>query len=137
MTSAEQSIVADTNIVSYIARGSPMADYYLPFLRTRRVIISFQTWEEALYGAHWRGWGYRRVRALEMQMEQYYIVWPNLDLIRICARLRQQRRAAGAELGVADAWVAATALYLDCPLATHDRDFIGIPDLRLITALTG
>ena len=42
---------------------------------------------------------------------------------------------AGRRLSVADAWIAATALYLGCPLATHDRDFIGIPNLRLITAL--
>ena len=36
------------------------------------------------------------------------------------------------EMGQADAWIAATALLLDCPLASSDRDFLGHPNLELI-----
>ena len=37
-------------------------------------------------------------------------------------------------MSTADAWIAATAIRLGCPLATHDRDFSGIDGLELIQA---
>ena len=69
---------------------------------------------------------------LKQQMDQYEVHWPDDKLVDLCARLRQQRQAAGRRLEIADAWVAATALYLECPLASHDGDFDDIPDLQLI-----
>ena len=33
---------------------------------------------------------------------------------------------------MADAWIAATAIMLSCPLASHDGHFMEIPNLRLI-----
>ena len=134
MTSPIPLVAVDSNVVSYIARKSPLAEYYLPHLQGRRTVISFQTWEEALFGAYLGNWGARRLNELEMQLAQYEVVWPNTDLIRISARLRQQRQAIGRRLEVADSWVAATALYLNCPLASHDGDFDDIPGLRLIRA---
>ena len=132
MTLPPFRVVLDNNIVSYIARKSPIADYYMPHLADRRIVISFQTWEEALYGAYLAGWGERRMDELSRQIEQYEIIWPNPGLVDLCARIRAERRAAGREMEVADAWNAATALYLDCPLASHDGDFEGIPGLQLI-----
>ena len=132
MTSHDSRIVIDKNIVSYIARKSPIADYYLPHLADRRILISFQTWEEALFGAYLASWGERRMDDLGRQIEQYEVIWPNPGLVDLCAKMRAERRAAGREMEVADAWVAATALYLGCPLASHDGDFDGIPGLQLI-----
>jgi tRNA(fMet)-specific endonuclease VapC len=41
---------------------------------------------------------------------------------------------AGTPMGVADAWIAATALALGCPLVTHNAtDFQGVPGLPIIT----
>ena len=136
MNSPDETVVADTNIVSYIARKSPVADYYLPYLIGRQVVISFQTWEEALFGAYASGWGERRVNDLQCQLDQYQVFWPNPETVNLCARLRAERRAVGRDLQMADAWIAATALYLGCPLASHDGDFDGIPDLELIRAPT-
>ena len=56
MTTSVPTVVADSNIVSYIARRSPIAEYYLPHLHDREVVVSFQTLEEALYGAYLAGW---------------------------------------------------------------------------------
>ena len=136
MTLTGSRVVIDSNVLSYIARRSPIADYYLPYLAGREVVISFQTREEALFGAYLAGWGERRVNDLKQQMDQYEVHWPDDELVDLCARLRQQRQAAGRRLEVADAWVAATALYLECPLASHDGDFDDIPDLQLIRAPT-
>ena len=136
MTLTGSRVVIDSNVMSYIARRSPIADYYLPYLAGREVVIYFQTREEALFGAYLAGWGERRVNDLKQQMDQYEVHWPDDELVDLCARLRQQRQAAGRRLEVADAWVAATALYLECPLASHDGDFDDIPDLQLIRAPT-
>ena len=132
MTSPVETVVADSNLVSYIARKSPIADYYLPHLAGRQIVISFQTREEALFGAYLAQWGERRVNDLKLQLEQYEVSWPNPGMVDLCARLRADRRAAGREIQIADAWVAATALYLGCPLASHDGDFENIPGLQLI-----
>ena len=56
----------------------------------------------------------------------------DLELVQTCARLRADCRRRGRELKPADAWGAATAILLRCPLLSHDRDFGGHPDLRVI-----
>ena len=132
MTSPPSTIVADSNVVSYIGRRSPIAQYYLERFAGCEIAVSFQTVEELLFGAYLSNWGERRMADLQQQLDQYKIIWPDPDLVRICSKLRSQRRIAGREMQVADAWIAATALYLDCPLASHDGDFDGIPNLHLI-----
>lgn len=83
--------------------------------------------------AHTRTTGGRRRRAeLAKHIEQYHVVWANPRLIRLSARLRSDRRSAGRELKSADAWIAATALLLECPLASHDGDFADIPGIELL-----
>ena len=127
-------VVLDTNIVSLFIRRHSEADYYREQIADRQAALSFQTLEELWHGAYHANWGQRRQNTLIQLPQQYEIIWPNPTLMRICARLRAERKRAGRELGLADAWIAATALMLDCPLATADRDFFGIPGLKLILA---
>ena len=134
MTSSRPAVALDTNIVSYIFNQDRRAGYYEERLRGSRYVISFQTLEESWYGAYRDGWGVRRMNSLARHLEDYEIIWPNADMVEICAHLRSERRVAGRELGVADAWIAATALFVDCPLASHDRIFRGIPGLELVQA---
>ena len=128
-------VVLDSNILSYILNGDSRAEFYEERIRGYRQTISFQTLQESRYGASKRGWGARRKRELDLYLRQYEVAWPTRRLAAISGDLRADMELAGRRLSVADAWIAATALYLGCPLATHDRDFIGIPNLRLITAL--
>ena len=125
-------IVLDTNVVSYIFSGDDRARYYLDRIRGRRVLISFQTLEELWYGAFAKGWGKRRRGELARHLKQYEIIWTGPELAQACARLRSERKAAGREMNSADAWIAATAILLKCPLASHDGDFSGIPGLELV-----
>jgi len=59
-------------------------------------------------------------------------------LISVCAGLRLRCQQAGHALGDklhdGDRWIAATAIRLGVPLASHDQLFNGAPGLRLITA---
>ena len=125
-------IVLDSNVASYIFRDSSEAAYYQEQIEGERALISFQTLEELWFGAYNRAWGERRRTELAKFLQQYEVIFPNAQLADICSRLRAERRSAGREMQVADAWVAATALYLNCPLASHDGDFEGIPNLQLI-----
>ena len=114
--------------------GIAAAAYYLERMRGRRPLISLQTLEEAWFGAHRKNWGGRRREELALHLAQYEIVWADGLLVDVCVRLRLDRERAGRALNTADAWIAATAIRLSCPLATHDRDFSGIDGLELIQA---
>ena len=130
-------ILLDTNIVSYIFNGSDIAVPYLEQLRGQRALISFQTLEELWHGAWWAGWGERRKDELARHLEHYEVVWPGPELVDVCARLRSERKSVGREVPVADAWIAATALLLDCPLATRDQVFFDIPGLEILPPASG
>ncbi len=125
-------IVLDTNVISYIFNGDYRAQHYLPRIRGLRTFLSFQTLEELWFGAYRKGWGARRKNELSQHIEQYEIVWPNFEVVDICAQVRTERESIGHRLEIADAWIAATAIMLKCPLASHDRDFSGISRLELI-----
>lgn len=129
-------IVIDTSVVSYIFNGDTRADYYKERIRGERYAISFQTLEEVLFGAYKRGWGDRRKNELERYLQQYEVIWATAELVERCARLRSESEKVGRALATADAWIAATAVLLECPLVSHDRDFSGIPGLTLIKATT-
>ena len=65
-------------------------------------------------------------------IDQYQVIWPDRALVDVSSKLRVDREGKGRKLNTADAWIAGTALYLDCRLASHDGDFDGIPDLQLL-----
>ena len=127
-------IVLDTSIVSYIFKRDTRARYYEEHTRGNDLAISFQTLEEILFGVRISGWGQRRINELLRHLERYEVVWPNDEMVELSAILRGERRALGRPLETADAWIAATALTLDCPLASHDRDFSDVPGLTVIRA---
>ena len=127
-------VVVDTNVISYFFSGDYRGHFYLEHIHGHRALMSFQTLEELWYGAYSRGWGDRRKNELARHIEQYEVIWPNLEIVDLCARLRSEQKDAGRELQEADAWIAATAISLDCPLASHDRDFSSIHGLQLIQA---
>ena len=127
-------VVLDTGVVSFIYRGDGRAHYYEERITGMRPVISFQTLEELYIWPIRNDWGTRRRNELQQHLDIYEAIWPNLELVRLSAELRAERERAGRRLNVADAWIAATALMLGCPLASHDKDFDGIPGLDLITS---
>ena len=136
MLDADRSSLAvlDTSVVSVLIRGRELADAYRALLADRRAAISFQTLEELWFWAYSSRWGEPRRIRLAAHLEQYEVVWPDRTLVDISARLRDERKGAGRTLNTADAWIAATAIRLSCPLATHDRDFSSIDGLEVIQA---
>ena len=132
MVSEVGFVVVDTSVVSLIFRRCSRARFYEMYLTGRTVVVSFQTLEELWFGAYKASWGDSRKRDLDEHLRQYEVVWPNSELVDICAQLRSEREAYGRRLATADAWIATTAIMLKSPLASHDRDFSGIPNLEVI-----
>lgn len=135
MESSGQAVLVDTGVVSILFRGDGRAQFYEEHIAGRRLVVSFQTLEELYLWPIRNNWGTRRRNELQRHLEMYEVIWPNLELVRLSAELRNERERAGRRLNTADAWIAATALMLDCPLAYHDRDFDGIPGLPVIRPL--
>ena len=129
-------IVLDTSIVSYIFKSDTRAAYYMQRIRGNRSVISFQTLEEVRFGAVKANWGERRTSELELHIDQYEVIWSSPELVERCAYLRNECQKVGRPLATADAWIAATALLLGCPLASHDRDFSAVAGLTIIKAPT-
>ena len=125
-------IVLDTNIVSALFRGNSAGMSYQQRIGTRRAVISFQTLEEAWYGAYKASWGEKKKTELGVHLEQYEVIYPNEELVEVCARLRSTGRAVGRQIPIADAWIAATAVFLDCPLISSDHIFRFIPEVQLL-----
>ncbi len=133
MNTASALVVVDTSVVSILFNNRMKSNAYVEFLEGNRAFISFQTLEERLYGAYLAGWESRRMNELTAHLDQYTVIWPNSELVEIAARIRAQREQQGRRLHLADAWIAATALLLNCPLVADDNDFAGIPNLELLT----
>lgn len=129
-----RAVVVDTNVVSYIYDGDREARYYETTLSEYAPAISFQSLEELVHGAYHKGWGPRRLTRFKRYLKSYRVVYPSESLVMICAELRANQLRIGRPLSTADAWIVATALTLDCPLATHDRRLAEVPDLKLIQA---
>ena len=126
-------VVADTNVVSYIYRKDSVARPYMEQMANHHAIILFQTYEDLLFGVLTSDWRQRRIdRLLQYVDTNYDIVEYDLELVKICARLRADSRRRGRELKQGDAWIAATAILLRCPLLSHDRDLGNPPELRVI-----
>lgn len=127
-----EPVVVDTNVVSYFLRHDPSGDHHLGVMADHRPFLSFQTVEELRFGALRAGWGIRRLENLEACLSRYEVFHSTDELVLTSARLRRRCRAAGHTLDTADAWIAATAVLLDCPLLSNDRGFAAVPGLKLL-----
>ena len=138
MLNTPERVVVDTSVVSILFRGHSDVryEYYYQRIGESLKTISFQTLEELWFGAYLRNWGRNRARGFEDHINGYEVVWPDEELVDISATLRSETRKLGRELTSADAWIAATAIMMDCPLASDDRDFDAVSDrLALIRRL--
>lgn len=123
-------VVVDTSVVYILFNGNSddRYEFYRQRLVGTRTTISFQTLEELQFGIYYRNWGVKRITELRDFLSGFDVAWPDEEMSDISARLRSDTRKAGRELQSADAWIAATAITLSCPLATDNGDFEAIAD---------
>lgn len=94
---------------------------------------------ELRFGAFKAGWGRARHERLEQLLRTTDVVWPTSALARRYVELRLHCHRKGHALAgrshEADRWIAATALTMGIPLVTHDKAFLGIDGLQVLTRL--
>jgi len=133
-------VVVDTMVISWLFddRHNALADTYRQLIGSDPVVLAFQTVMELRFGALRAGWGELRRRRLERRIAEIAVVQPDDKMITTCADLRIRCQQAGHALGNklhdGDRWIAATAIRLGVPLASHDQLFNGVPGLQLLTA---
>ena len=126
-------IVVDTDIAAYIFNWHSSAQRWVDDLRDSELILAFPSIAEMRMRAMAEGWGVRRRNLLEHFMRGFGAAYADDALCTSWGALRARARSAGRSLSPQDAWIAATALRLDAPLATNNRSgFEHIQRLRLL-----
>ncbi len=127
-------VVADTDVVSFLFKRDTRAERYRRHLEGTRPVVSAQTLAELHHWPVFRRWGARRRRELNEFLQAYPVIYPDQELCRLWGEITARAALAGKLLPATDAWQAATALYLDVPLVTHNSgNYQGAPDLVIIT----
>jgi predicted nucleic acid-binding protein len=128
-------VVVDTDVVSYLFKRDTRAAGYEAHLVGRVPVVSFMTVAELDAWAEQRAWGLETRARLEDSLNRYLVHYPERRLCRLWAHVMVAGRRTGHPVGAADAWIAATALFLDAPLVTHNTgDFAAVPGLTMLTS---
>lgn len=119
-------ILADSNIIIYAASGK--YPDLVEWFAENRPVVSAITVVEVL--------GYHKLKTeekevLENLFAELSVVYPSVEIFLKAIELRQQRN-----ISVSDALIAATAIFHNLTLATHNiSDFNWIDTLELIDPL--
>ena len=126
--------VIDTDVWSYLYKGRNEAKLYQPHILGNTLVISFQTQAELLRWAIAADWGQQRREHLRSRLQEYEIEHSSDTLSSRWAEAMESGRRNGRPISASDAWVAATALHLDVPLITHNKNhFLGVERLTIIS----
>ena len=126
-------VLLDTDVYSFLTRTDPRGEPFRAALEGRRLCLSFATVAELHKGARKRGWGEDRIRAMDADIQRYVVIPYDAGLARVCGELLADREGRGLRMEEFDAWIAATALRHEIPLATNNRvHFEGVEGLLLI-----
>lgn len=131
---SDAKIILDTNIVSYLMKGGPLATAYAPRVQGRLLAIAFITVGEMYFGAENRNWGEKKRKELETTLRNFVVIPYDHEIARCYGRLMAERKRIGKPIAPNDAWIAACAARHAVPLVTHNaKDFDGITSLEVIT----
>jgi predicted nucleic acid-binding protein len=128
-------LVVDTDVASFIFKWNPeFAPRFANILRGAKLVISFMTLAEIRSGALRSSWGQRRLDVLEAYLSEFKLLHTDNGLCSAWAAVRDESRRKGRPIGTADAWIAATALYLGVPLVTNNpKDYRHLDTLQILS----
>jgi predicted nucleic acid-binding protein len=82
-----------------------------------------------------KNWGASRRDLMHRFLTRFTTLLPEAETARMWARIKSGCEKKSRPIMVADAWIAAAALQLNVPLATHNaRDFEAVDGLLILTA---
>lgn len=127
--------VIDTDVVSFLFKRDSRAKVYEPHLNDPPFLISFMSLAELRRWSLERNWGESKRLDLESYLERYAVLHSNAAICEWWAKVMRNARLNGLPIGSADSWIAATALYLNVPLVTHNSaHYAGVDGLRVISS---
>ncbi len=122
-------VLLDTDVASYLFKDPSFTDV----LEECDGCLSFMSVAELRAWALMANWGVRRTAMLDQFIRRFEIIHSDDDICSLWAELRAEARSRGREISPQDAWIAATAIALDAPLATNNRrDYDHIDGLNLL-----
>jgi predicted nucleic acid-binding protein len=127
--------VVDTDVVSFLFKSHSLAPTYQTILAGRPLAVSLFTLGEIEYGMEAKNWGTSRRDLMRRFLARFTTLLPDAETGRVWARIKNSCEKKGRPIAFADAWIAATALQMNVPLATHNvRDFESVDGLLILTA---
>jgi len=82
-----------------------------------------------------KNWGVNRRELMRRFLDRFTLLQPDAETARLWARIKGACEKKGRPITLADAWIAAAALQLNVPLATHNAsDYAAVESLVLLTA---
>lgn len=134
---SDAKLILDTNIVSYLMRGGPLAQAYSKHVQGKLLAIAFITVGEMYFGAENRNWGEKKRQELDTTLRNFVVVPYDHEIARAYGRVASERKSAGRPISLHDAWIAACAVRHQVPLVTHNaKDFVAITGLTVLTEST-
>ena len=126
------SYLVDTDVVANALKGRPEETTLLTNLSPQGLTISLITYGE-IYDGIYYGRDPQTIERIFQQFLRWVDVLPlNRTVMRQFARIRGYLRRSGQIIPDPDLLIAATVLYHDLTLVTHNtRHFSRIPDLKL------
>jgi predicted nucleic acid-binding protein len=106
------AVVVETDIVSYLFKGHPVASLYKTDLTGRALVISFMTLAELERWPIQARWGERKRQLLQDYLEPFVVMPWDRALCTTWAEVMVGARTKGFRIDCADAWIAATALLI-------------------------
>jgi tRNA(fMet)-specific endonuclease VapC len=130
-----KAAIVDTDVVSMLFKGDTRALAYRVHVTGRLLGISFMTLAELERWSLERGWGPKRKLELAEHVTHYSVLPVSRELCLKWAQVTFAAKRKGRPVQTADAWIAASALYYQVPLITHNRsDYTFIEGLTLLSA---
>jgi tRNA(fMet)-specific endonuclease VapC len=127
-------LLLDTDVASYIFKWHPFAARYVELLADNEVVLSFVTQGEMRPGALKAHWGFRKINLLEKYLSRFAVCYPDDQLCSRWAEIKHESNRNGHPIASQDAWIAATALYLDAPLVTNNaKHYAHLKNLEILT----
>ena len=87
--------ILDTNIVSYLMKGGPLAEAYVPHVQGNLLAISFITVGEMYFGAENKNWGEEKRKKLETTLRNFVVIPYDHEIARCYGRLTAERKRNG------------------------------------------
>jgi predicted nucleic acid-binding protein len=128
------SVILDTDVLSFLAKGDTRAALYSSLLIGKHLCICFQTVAELHLWALVRNWSSSRRESLNSLLGQFVVLPYDSIMAQHWAQITAHRRQIGLPINCGDGWIAASALRHGATLLTHNaKDYVDIPGLSVIS----